>query len=75
MTVSNRLKTLRGDRVIPIYRKTGPRMQGADAFTRDLDTEIVMDALPYIIDVVRAAEEAGLDTELKRLDDFLTRRS
>jgi hypothetical protein len=62
MNASDRLRSLSrpGDRVIPIYRKTGSWREGEHAYTRDRDTELVMDSLPFIADVVLAAEHAGI---------------
>jgi hypothetical protein len=77
MKASERLRSLSrpGERVIPIYRKIGPRSAGADAFTRDETTELIMDALPYIADVVDAAEHAGIaPVELDRLRTYLEAR-
>jgi hypothetical protein len=48
-----------GLKVVPIYRKTGSVVEGADAFSRARDVESVMDALPQIVAVVEAAESAA----------------
>lgn len=65
-SVAEKLKALRGSLVIPIYRKTGSRLLGEDAFTRDRDTETVMDVLPYIAEVI--AEVEGSKTSSPALD-------
>lgn len=60
MSASERLRTLLppGDRVVPVFRKTGPLVAGADAFTRAEDIEALRNALPEIVAVVEAAEVA-----------------
>ena len=48
-----------GRKVIPIYRKVGPKGGGDDSYERARDVESVMDALPQIVAVVEAAERAA----------------
>lgn len=60
MSASERLERLAAQhvRVIPIFRKMGSKqLAGADAFARARDVEAVMDALPELIAVVKAAED------------------
>jgi len=45
-----------GRKVIPIYRKVGPKGGGDDSYERARDVEVVMDALPQIVAVVEAAK-------------------
>jgi len=49
--------TMAGLRVVPIYRKTGSKVLGADAFELAPDVQTVMHALPQIVAVVEAATE------------------
>lgn len=42
--------------MVPVFRKTGPLVAGADAFTRAEDIEALRNALPEIVAVVEAAE-------------------
>lgn len=48
--------TMSGLKVVPIYRKTGPKGGGDESYTRARDVESVMDALPKLLAVVEAAE-------------------
>lgn len=76
MSASAKLEalSLTGMKVIPIYRKVGPRFLGKAAFTRDEQTEGVMDCLPYLALIVEAAEKAGLVPEtIERLDHYLSK--
>lgn len=59
MTASSHLEQLVASRdpVTPIFRKTASRAEGANAFSRAYDVELVMDALPELLALVNAAEE------------------
>jgi hypothetical protein len=60
VSASEKLKALAGghERVIPVFRKTGPHHEGADSFSRARDIEAVMDVLPLFVAVVEAIEWA-----------------
>ena len=76
MTCSEALRARGTFNICPIYRKTGPRMAGFKAFTRDHAVESVMDAIPEIAAVVEACEAAGIaEWELDRLRYRLCRES
>jgi hypothetical protein len=56
VSASEKLKALENGhfRIDPIFRKAGPKSEGADAFARARDIEKIMDALPQIVAVVEA---------------------
>lgn len=56
------------DRILPVFRKTGTRLLGADAFERARDIEVFMRALPYLLDVAEAAETVDRIYEGLRTD-------
>lgn len=47
---------LSGMLILPIYRKTGSRVLGYEAFEIARDIQLVMDKLPELLDVAEQAE-------------------
>ena len=45
------------NRILPIFRKTGPLIAGAAAFTRARDLEQMVDELPRLLAIEEAAQE------------------
>ena len=58
MSASDLLRELEQnhDRTVPIFRKTGTYIEGADAFTRDRPSEKLNDVLPELIAVVEECD-------------------
>lgn len=58
MSASSQLAELleHHQRVYPIFRKTGSKVEEAKAFKRARDVEAIMDVMPQIWNVIEAAE-------------------